>query len=227
MSARKRLSVVMIAKNEASLLADCLASVAWADEIVVLDSGSEDETIALAQQYGAKVYSNTQWPGYGKQRQLAQQYATGEYILMLDADERVTPELKTAIEAAYREGETKLKGNGKTVPALSALKTPLRDGDTERPDDEAYAGSYFINANSATAPGIVDSACETILERSQLYSGVYARASVNFFAFNSNGNKGIACGLNNIQKLRDGDPLGGKSRAEDDFATDDDDDFLS
>ncbi|WP_145491433.1 glycosyltransferase family 2 protein [Yersinia rohdei] len=99
MSARKRLSVVMIAKNEASLLADCLASVAWADEIVVLDSGSEDETIALAQQYGAKVYSNTQWPGYGKQRQLAQQYATGEYILMLDADERVTPELKTAIEA--------------------------------------------------------------------------------------------------------------------------------
>lgn len=61
MSARKRLSVVMIAKNEASLLADCLTSVSWADEVVVLDSGSEDETIALAQQYGAKVYSNVQW----------------------------------------------------------------------------------------------------------------------------------------------------------------------
>ncbi|MDA5472065.1 glycosyltransferase family 2 protein [Yersinia kristensenii] len=99
MSVRKRLSVVMIAKNEASLLADCLASVIWADEIVVLDSGSEDETVALATQYGAKVYSNTEWPGYGKQRQLAQQYATGDYILMLDADERVTPELKTAIES--------------------------------------------------------------------------------------------------------------------------------
>ncbi|MBW5813695.1 glycosyltransferase family 2 protein [Yersinia kristensenii] len=98
MSVRKRLSVVMIAKNEASLLADCLASVIWADEIVVLDSGSEDETVALATQYGAKVYSNTEWPGYGKQRQLAQQYATSDYILMLDADERVTPELKTAIE---------------------------------------------------------------------------------------------------------------------------------
>ena len=148
-------------------------------------------------------------------------------IIIPKSDTRTIAKIKTAIEAAYREGETKLKGNGKTVPALSALKTPLRDGDTERPDDEAYADSYFINANSATAPGIVDSACETILERSQIYSGVYARASVNFFAFNSNGNKGIACGLNNIQKLRDGDPLGGKSRAEDDFATDDDDDFLS
>ena len=148
-------------------------------------------------------------------------------IIIPKSDTRTVAKIKSAIEAAYREGETKLKGNGKTVPALSALKTPLRDGDTERPDDEAYAGSYFINANSATAPGIVDSACETILERSQIYSGVYARASVNFFAFNSNGNKGIACGLNNIQKLRDGDPLGGKPRAEDDFATDDDEDFLS
>lgn len=88
----------MIVKNEASLLADCLASATWADEIVVLDSGSEDETVALAEQYGAKVYNNTEWPGYGKQRQLAQQYATGDYILMLDADERVTPELKSAIE---------------------------------------------------------------------------------------------------------------------------------
>ena len=148
-------------------------------------------------------------------------------IIIPKSDTRTIAKIKTAIEAAYREGETKLKGNGKTVPALSALKTPLRDGDTERPDDEAYADSYFINANSATAPGIVDSACETIIERSQIYSGVYARASVNFFAFNSNGNKGIACGLNNIQKLRDGDPLGGKSRAEDDFATAEDDDFLS
>lgn len=148
-------------------------------------------------------------------------------IIIPKSDTRTIAKIKAAIEAAYREGETKLKGNGKTVPALSALKTPLRDGDAERPDDEAYAGSYFINANSGTAPGIVDSACEPIFERSQIYSGVYARASVNFFAFNSNGNKGIACGLNNIQKLRDGDPLGGKSRAEDDFATDDDDDFLS
>lgn len=115
----------------------------------------------------------------------------------------------------------------KTVPALSVLKTPLRDGDLERPDDPAYADAYFINANSATAPGIVDADRQPILERSEVYSGVYGRASINLYAFNSNGNKGIACGLNNLQKIRDGEPLGGKSRAEDDFATDDEEDFLN
>lgn len=117
-------------------------------------------------------------------------------------------------------------GNGKTVPALSILKTPLRDGDLERPDDPAYANAYFINANSASAPGIVDADRQPILERSEVYSGVYGRASINLYAFNSNGNKGIACGLNNLQKIRDGEPLGSKSRAEDDFASDEEDDFL-
>ena len=117
-------------------------------------------------------------------------------------------------------------GNGKTVPALSILKTPLRDGDLERPDDPAYANAYFINANSASAPGTVDADRQPILERSEVYSGVYGRASINLYAFNSNGNKGIACGLNNLQKIRDGEPLGSKSRAEDDFASDEEDDFL-
>ena len=107
------------------------------------------------------------------------------------------------------------------------MKTPLRDGDKERPDDEAYKNSYFINANSGTAPGVVDANCQPIIDTSEVYSGVYGRASINFYAFNSNGNKGIACGLNNLQKIRDGEPLGGKARAEDDFATDDDDDFLN
>ena len=68
----------------------------------------------------------------------------------------------------------------------------------------------FINANSASAPGIVDAGCQPIIERSEVYSGVYGRASINFYAFNSNGNKGIACGLNNLQKIKDGEPLGGK-----------------
>ena len=109
---------------------------------------------------------------------------------------------------------------------MESLKTPLRDGDLERPDDEAYHDSYFINANSSSAPGIVDANCQPILDRSEVYSGVYGRASINLYAFNSNGNKGIACGLNNLQKIRDGEPLGGKSSAEDDFATEDEDDFL-
>lgn len=148
-------------------------------------------------------------------------------LIIPKSDTRTIAKIKATIEAAYREGEAKLKGNGKTVPSLSAIKTPLRDGDTERPDDPAYANSYFINANSATAPGIVDADLQPILERSEVYSGVYGRASINFYAFNSNGNKGIACGLNNLQKIREGEPLGGKSRAEDDFATEIDEDFLS
>ncbi len=148
-------------------------------------------------------------------------------LIIPKSDTRTLNKIKAAIEAAYKEGEGKLKGNGKTVPPLSSIKQPLRDGDIERPDDEAYANSYFVNANSATAPGIVDSNLDPILDRSEVYSGVYGRASINFYAFNSNGNKGIACGLNNLQKIKDGESLGGKSRAEDDFATDVDDDFLS
>jgi hypothetical protein len=148
-------------------------------------------------------------------------------LIIPKSDTKTIEKIQAAIQAAYEEGQSKLKGNGKSVPALSVLKTPLRDGDAERPDDEAYADSYFINANSGTAPGIVDADRQPILDRSEVYSGVYGRASINFYAFNSNGNKGIACGLNNLQKIKDGEPLGGKSRAEDDFATDDEDDFLS
>ena len=148
-------------------------------------------------------------------------------LIIPKSDTKTLEKIRAAIQAAYEEGQSKLKGNGRSIPALSALKTPLRDGDAERPDDEAYANSYFVNANSDTAPGIVDADRNPILERSEVYSGVYGRASINFYAFNSNGNKGIACGLNNLQKIRDGEPLGGKSRAEDDFAEADEEDFLS
>lgn len=148
--------------------------------------------------------------------------------LIIPKSDTVTVEkIRAAIKAAYEEGEAKLRGNGRTVPPLDAIKNPLRDGDRERPDDEAYRGCWFINANSATAPGIVDADRQPILDTSEVYSGVYGRASINFYAFNSNGNRGIACGLNNLQKIADGEPLGGKSRAEDDFATEDDEDFLS
>ena len=148
-------------------------------------------------------------------------------LIIPKSDTETVSKVKAAIKAAYDEGQAKLRGNGKSVPALEYMKTPLRDGDKERPDDEAYKNSYFINANSGTAPGVVDAARQPILDTSEVYSGVYGRASINFYAFNSNGNKGIACGLNNLQKIRDGEPLGGKARAEDDFATDDDDDFLN
>ena len=77
-------------------------------------------------------------------------------LIIPKSDTATVAKIKAAIQAAYEEGQSKLKGNGKSVPALSAIKTPLRDGDLERPDDEAYKNAYFINANSATAPGIVD-----------------------------------------------------------------------
>ena len=148
--------------------------------------------------------------------------------LIIPKSDTVTVEkIKAAIKAAYEEGQGKLKGNGKTVPPLKAIKTPLRDGDEERPDDEAYAGCYFINANSKTAPQIVDKRVRPILDRSEVYSGVYAHVSLSFYAFNTNGNKGVACGLGNIQKVRDGEPLGGRTNASSEFETLDDEDFLS
>ena len=149
-------------------------------------------------------------------------------LIIPKSDKETLDAIKKAIEAAYKEGEAKLKGNSRTVPALNSIKLPLRDGDVERPDDEAYANSYFINANSATAPGIVDADVNPILDRSEVYSGVYGRVSITFYAFNSNGNRGIACGLNNLQKIRDGKPLGSRASAESDFGDlSDDDDFLS
>ena len=119
-------------------------------------------------------------------------------LIIPKSDTVTVGKIRAAIDEAYRDGQSKLKGNGKSVPALSTLRNPLREGDLERPDDPAYANAYFVNANS----------------------------TISFYAFNANGNKGIACGLNNLQKIRDGEPLGGKASAESDFATEDDEDFL-
>ncbi|MCT4700807.1 glycosyltransferase family 2 protein [Enterobacteriaceae bacterium H20N1] len=94
-----RLSVVMIAKNAADILPECLASVAWADEVVLLDSGSADATVDIARQADVKVFVDENWQGFGIQRQRAQGYASGDYILMIDTDERVTPELAASIKA--------------------------------------------------------------------------------------------------------------------------------
>lgn len=144
-------------------------------------------------------------------------------IIIPKSDKKTIAAINAAVDAAIEEGLAKFGGR---KPNKAAIKLPLRDGDTER-DDEAYADSYFVNANSQTPPQIVDQNVNPIMNRSEIYSGVYARVSINFYAFNSNGNKGVACGLGNIQKVRDGQPLGNRSTAEDDFtAIDDDDDFL-
>ena len=151
-------------------------------------------------------------------------------LIIPKSDTATVAKIRAAIKAAYDEGQSKLKGNSKTIPALESIKTPLRDGDKDRKGDEAYANSWFVNANSTTKPGVVDANRNPILETSELYSGIIGRASINFYAYNTNCNRGIACGLNNLQKLADGTPLGGHSRAEDDFADlddEDEEDFLS
>jgi hypothetical protein len=143
-------------------------------------------------------------------------------LIIPKSDKKTIADIKEAIEKAKKDGVSKFGGK---VPAN--VKLPLRDGDVDRADDDAYKGSYFINANSKDRPGIVDKNVKTILDPNEFYSGCYGRASIIFFAFNQNGNKGIACGLQNLQKLSDGEPLSGRSRAEDDFTTAEDDDFLA
>ena len=143
-------------------------------------------------------------------------------VLIPKDDKATVDAVNKAVDAAIEEGIGKFGGK---KPSKAAIKLPLRDGDTER-DDEAYAGHWFINASSKSAPQIVDRSLQPILDRDEVYSGCYARVALTFVAFNSNGNKGIACGLGNIQKVRDGEPFGSKTRAEDDFSTLEDDDFL-
>ena len=145
-------------------------------------------------------------------------------LIIPKSDKKTIKDIEKAVEAAKKAGMPKFGGK---IP--SNLKMPLRDGDIDREEDENYADSYFINANRKTKPGIVDKKGQPIIDSTEFYSGCYGHASITFYAFNSNGNKGIACGLNNLMKVEDGEPLGGRSRAEDDFVDlieDDDDDFL-
>jgi hypothetical protein len=129
-------------------------------------------------------------------------------------------DIKAAIAAATENG---IQGVFKGKKPAN-LKTPLRDGDLEREGHPEYEHCYFINASSKTKPGLVDKYKEPIEVEDELYSGCYGRASINFFPFDAKGNKGIAAGLNNLQKLSDGEPLGGRASADSDFADEYEDD---
>lgn len=135
-------------------------------------------------------------------------------ILIPKTDTATVEKIQRAIEAAKQVGKAKLADKNGKIP--STIRTPLRDGDDERGDDENFAGMWFLNANSSRKPGIVDANLDPILSKDEFYSGCYGRASLNFFAFNVQ-SKGIACGLNNLQKLEDGEPLDGSTKAENDF----------
>ena len=144
-------------------------------------------------------------------------------LIVSKSDTKTIAAIKSAIEQAKKDSAGKWGGK---IPAT--LKVPLRDGDADRPDDEAYAGSYFLNANSRQAPQVVDRKVQPILDQNEVYSGCYCNVSVTFYGYNSNGNRGIAAGLGNVQFVKDGEALGGRSKASDDFESmDEDDDFLS
>lgn len=148
-------------------------------------------------------------------------------VLIKKDDTKTLKKIKAAIEEAKKNERANKVFGGKT-PAK--LKEPLRDGDEERPDDPVYKNCYFLNANSPTKPKIVDKDLNEILDPEDFYSGCYGRASVNFYAFNTAGNRGIACGLNALQKIKDGDPLGGTVSVDEAFGgdnefDDEDDDF--
>ncbi len=146
-------------------------------------------------------------------------------LLIPKDDKKTLKKIKAAIDEAIQEGVSS-KWNGKKPVNL---KLPLRDGEEREAEAEEYEDMMFLNANSQQKPGIVDKDLNEILDPDEVYSGCWGRASINFFPFNSNGNKGIGVGLNNIQKLSDGDPLGAaRASAESDFSDDfedDEDDF--
>lgn len=135
-------------------------------------------------------------------------------ILIPKSDEVTLNKIKKAIEVAKEQGRGKVADKNGKVPAN--IKTPLRDGDIEREDDPNFEGCYFLNASSTRKPGIVNRSLEPIMSKDEFYSGCYGRAALNFYAYNVN-SKGIAAGLNNLQKLEDGEPLAGGSSAEEDF----------
>ncbi len=138
------------------------------------------------------------------------------------SEKELIARIEKAIEAAKEDGKSRRWG-GKIPPNL---KLPLRDGDIDRPDDENYQDCMFVNATSKDAPQIVDRHKNPITDPMMVYSGCYCNISVNFYAFNANGNRGVACSLGNIQFVKDGDRLSGKASADADFDELDDEDVL-
>ena len=146
-------------------------------------------------------------------------------IIIPKSDKATIAAINAAIAAAKEQGKTS-KWGGK-IPAK--LDTPLRDGDIDREDDEAYAGAFFVNAKSKSQPGIIDLMKKQITSEEEFYSGCYGRASLTFYPYDASGNRGIAVALNNLQKTSDGEPLSGKVAADVEFAEDPDfleDDYL-
>lgn len=142
--------------------------------------------------------------------------------LIPKTDKETLLAIHKAVEAAKEDGKTR-KWGGK-IPAQ--LKTPLRDGDIDRPDDENYKKCMFVNATSKDAPQVVDRRVQRVTDSMMVYSGCYCNVTVNFYPFNINGNRGVAAGLCNVQFVRDGERLSGRASAESEFDVLEDEDVL-
>lgn len=138
-------------------------------------------------------------------------------LLIPKTDKKTLSDIRAAQKVALENGKASVFG-GKIPPNWT---NTLHDGDTEADLDRnpEYAGHYYMSVSAKTRPGIVDRAVHPILDSTEVYSGCYARVSINAFAYSKQGNKGVSFGLNHVQKLADGDFLGGRSNAEDDFTS--------
>ena len=136
-------------------------------------------------------------------------------IIIDKTNHKALADIKYAIELAKERGRTSRWGG--TIPA--GLRMPLRDGDVERPDDDNYAGKYFLNARTKQKPQVVDRAVCPILDPEEFYSGCYGNVSLVFYPYSASGNKGISAGLGNVQKIKDGERMDGGVSAKADFGT--------
>ncbi len=138
-------------------------------------------------------------------------------LLIPKSDIATKQRIDAALAAAIQEGTTS-KWGGKRPPQPPI---PIYDGDGLRPGGDAFGeeckGHWVMTASSRQRPEVVDANLQPIIDATQIYSGMYARVSINFFAYDAAGKKGIGCGLGNVQKLADGEPLGGRTTAEEDF----------
>lgn len=134
-------------------------------------------------------------------------------IIIPKSDKKTIKSLEKAIELAKQNGiNDKWKG---VEP--KKLQLPLHDGDEDK-TDEAYQNCMYLNAKCKTKPGVVDANRQPIIDEEEFYSGCYGYASVTFYAYEANGNKGVSAGLNNVMKTKDGERLGGRISADQDFA---------
>ncbi|CEP49062.1 DUF2815 family protein [Paraclostridium sordellii] len=130
-------------------------------------------------------------------------------LIIPKKDMKIVNKIALALDSATENGKPIWKDQDEEVLIC------VKDGDKEKIGEEAYKDSYFINASSKYKPGIVDINLNQIIDETQIYSGCYARCSINFYPYNQEGKIGIACSIENIQKLSDGEMLGRTSAAQD------------